>query len=340
MKPKVRRPALFRFLHGSFGGAIAGSLAAASLVLAACQLVKTECDQECQDNWLDGITYDDDCLDTSKVKCLISDSLPNLAQSKKDSLQVIIAVHGYSASSYEWIDFPAYLATRPGDSGIKVSRVVLGGHGLDLDDFQSASWKDWGKPILREYDTLTALGYKHISFACMSAGCALLMQYLSDGAFRDRPAPKWIFMIDPLVLPADKLLSTIAYTGPILGNSPDEGNAEEVKHWYVNRPAETLDELYSLSNIVKNRLEDGFRLPQGTQAMVRKSKHDKAADPAGALLVYKGMRNADNGHVDVKLVDSRLHDFTRLALRTQKLTKADTTLQIATFDEMVDRVLK
>jgi hypothetical protein len=52
------------------------------------------------------------------------------------------------------------------------------------------------------------------------------------------------------------------------------------------------------------------------------------------------MRKADNSHVDVKLVDSRLHDFTRLALRTQKLTAADTALQIATFREMADRVLK
>jgi carboxylesterase len=313
---------------------------AAALVLAACQLVDTECDAECRENWLDGGKIDDDCLDTSIVKCLISDSIPTPSAAQKESLHVIIAVHGYSASSYEWGELPAYLATRPEYARIAVSRVVLGGHGRDLDDFRSATWKDWGKPILKEYDTLSAMGYKHISFACMSAGCALLMQYLSDGAFDDRPAPEWVFLIDPLVLPSDKLLSAIVLAGPILGNSPDEGSPDENKHWYVNRPEETLEQLYSLMNLVKNRLEDGFRLPLGTEAMVRKSKHDKSADPAGALLVYKGMRKADNSHVDVKLVDSRLHDFTRLALRTQKLTAADTALQIATFREMADRVLK
>jgi carboxylesterase len=323
------------------GAALAASLAlAAGLILAACQLVKTECDGECQEDWLDGSQIDDDCLDTSIVKCLISDRLPAPTEAQKESLQVIVAVHGYSASSFEWGELPAYLDTTPEYSRIAVSRVVLGGHGRDLGDFRTATWKDWGRPILEEYDTLSALGYKHISFACMSAGCALLMQYLSDGAFGDRPAPEWIFLIDPLVLPADKLLSTIDIAGPILGNSPDEGSAEENKHWYVNRPEETLEQLYALMNVVKNRLEDGFRLPPGTEAMVRKSKHDKSADPAGALLVYKGMRKADGSHVDVKLVDSRLHDFTRLALRKQKLAAADTALQIATFREMADRVLK
>lgn len=321
--------------------ALAAALAlAAGLILAACQLVKTECDRECQDNWLDGDDIDDDCLDTGKVKCLISDRLPPPSDSAKESLRVIIAVHGYSASAFEWGELPAYLDTVPEYSGIAVSRVVLGGHGRDLDDFRSATWKDWGKPILAEYDTLSALGYKHISFACMSAGCALLMQYLSDGAFDDRPAPDWIFLIDPLVVPADKLLSTINIAGPILGNSPDEGSPEENRHWYVNRPEETLQQLYALTNVVKNRLEDGFRLPEGTEAMVRKSKHDKSADPVGAVLVYKGMRKADGSHVDVKLVDSPLHDFTRLALRKQTLTAADTALQIATFREMADRVLK
>jgi carboxylesterase len=312
---------------------------AAALILAACQLVKTECDGECEKGWLDGDQIDDDCLDTSIVKCLLSDRSPP-SESQKESLEVIIAVHGYSASSFEWGELPAYLATQPESSRIAVSRVVLGGHGRDLDDFQTATWKDWGKPILKEYDTLSALGYKHISFACMSAGCALLMQFLSDGAFDARPAPDWLFLIDPLVLPADKLLSTIDLAGPILGNSPDEGSKDENEHWYVNRPEETLSQLYSLMNLVKNRLEEGFRLPKGTEAMVRKSKHDKSADPAGILLVYKGMRKADGTHVDAKLVDSRLHDFTRLALRTQKLTAADTALQKATFREMADRVLK
>src|SRR4051794_10643441 len=89
-----------------------GAALAIALSLASCQLVKTECDGECQGNWLDGKDIDDDCLDTSKVKCLISDSLTAPTAAEKESTQVIIAVHGYSASSFEWGELPAYLATQ------------------------------------------------------------------------------------------------------------------------------------------------------------------------------------------------------------------------------------
>jgi carboxylesterase len=160
------------------------------------------------------------------------------------------------------------------------------------------------------------------------------MQYLSAGDFKKRPAPKWIFMIDPIVVPTAKILSLIDVLGPILGNSPNKGDSIENHYWYVNRPEETLKQLYSLTNVVKNRLEDGFRLPAGTQAMVRKSKHDNSADPVGALMIYKGMRKSDGGHVDVKLVDSRLHVFTRLAARSSTPSPADSALQLTTFREM------
>lgn len=313
---------------------------AAALCLAACQLVETKCDRECQDDWLDGSAVNDECLDTSLVKCRVSDRIPAPTEAQKESLQVIIAVHGYTASSFEWSEFAAWAGAVPESARVAVSRVVLGGHGRDLDDFQGSTWHDWGAPILAEYDTLAARGFKHISIACASAGCALMLEYLGSGAFAKRPAPDWVFMIDPLVVPTAKILSLADAVGPILGNSPNEGTPEENKHWYVNRPQETLRQLYALSNAAKNRLEDGFRLPQGTGAMVRKSKHDNSADPVGALLIYKGMRNAEGGHVDVKLVDSRLHVFTRLAARKQKLAAADTALQVGTFREMLDRVLE
>ena len=313
---------------------------AAALCLAACQLVKTECDQECQDDWLDGRDWNDDCLDTAKVKCLVSQRLPAPTEARKESLQVIIAVHGFTASSFEWGEFARYADSIPDSGRVKVSRVVLGGHGRDLDAFESSTWRKWGEPLLAEYDSLSALGYKHISFACASAGCTILMQYLSDGVFAKRLPPKWIFMIDPFVIPAPKILSLVNLVGPILGNSPDEGTTEENRHWYVNRPEETLAQLYEVSNRVKNGLESGFRLPKGTQALVRKSKHDPNADPVGALLIYKGLRDADGRHLDVRLVDSRLHVFTRLAARSSIPSASDWALQARTFAEITEKALK
>ncbi|MBW8889130.1 MAG: esterase [Fibrobacteres bacterium] len=307
----------------------------AALWLPGCQLVETKCDKECVDGWLDGGGFVDSCLLDTARQCRVSSSLLPPTDGEKDSLGIIIAVHGFTATSFEWREFADFIKdTAQGYPQVRVSRVVLGGHGQSLDVFRSSTWKDWGKPILEEYDSLTNRGYKRISFACSSTGCPLLMQYISAGDFKKRPAPKWIFMIDPIVVPSAKILSLVDALGPILGNSPDQGDSIENHYWYVNRPEETLKQLYALINIVKNRLEDGFRLPEGTQALVRKSKHDKSADPVGALMIYKGMRKSDGGHVDVQLVDSRLHVFTRLAARSSTPSAADSALQLSTFREM------
>jgi carboxylesterase len=321
-------------------------LFALALAIVGCQVEPVECDQECIDHWLDGSTVNDDCLDTILVKCLVSGQ-PAPSAGEKDSLQVIIAVHGFTASSFEWKEFHEFIDTAVEYGSVRVSRVILGGHGRDLDVFQSSTWKGWGAPILAEYDSLTSLGYKHISFACASTGCSLLMQYLSDGDFRSRPAPKWIFMIDPIVVPTVKLLSLVNIVGPILGNSPNNGTEQENLHWYVNRPQETLRELYELINVVKNRLEDGFRLPKATQAKVFKVTRDKEADPIGALLIFKGMRKSDGSHIEVQMIDSKYHVFTRLQGRTgdpsigtsEAAVKAREQ-QMSAFREMGLKVLK
>jgi carboxylesterase len=313
---------------------------ALGLCLGACQLVSVECDKECQEGWLDGGGFRDECLDTLTVKCRVSDRIPAPTEAQKESLQVVIAVHGYTASSFEWKEFADFIDTVPEYANVAVSRIVLGGHGQDLDAFQTSTWRIWGAPILAEYDSLAAKGYKHISFACASTGCALLMQYLNDGAFSKRQAPKWIFMIDPIVVPTQKILSLVDIVGPILGNSPNPGTDQENRHWYVNRPQETLQELYDLINRVKNELEDGFKLPRATQAKVYKSKHDNNADPVGALLIFKGLRNWDGSHLEVEMEDSRLHVFTRLEARSSPPTPERRALQVRTFREMAERALK
>jgi hypothetical protein len=69
---------------------------------------------------------------------------------------------------------------------------------------------------------------------------------------------------------------------------------------------------------------------------VYKAKHDGAADPLGALLLYKGLRRADGGRIDVEMIDSRKHVFTRLQGRAS-WTPADSALQQRVFGEMVGR---
>jgi carboxylesterase len=317
-----------------------GAGAVMALCLAACEINTPECDKECLDGfWMDSGKSPDPCSEDSDTTCLVSRRFPAPSDSELAHRQVIIAVHGYTASTYEWQEFKGYAEDTARGADVRVSLVLLGGHGRDLDAFQSSTWKDWGRPILVEYDSLRKQGYKNVSFACSSTGCALLMEYLAAGAFADRAQPRWIFMIDPIVVPSAKLLSLADLVGPILGNSPNPGSDEENRHWYVNRPEETLKQLYELVNRVKNRLEDGFNLPAGTQAKVYKTKKDRSADPVGALIIWKGMRKSDGGHIEAELLDSRLHVFTRLQGRDPAPSAADSALQTRVFGEMTGKVL-
>jgi carboxylesterase len=303
------------------------------LALAACQLVDVECDKQCQDFWLDGATVNDPCSQLGNKDCLVSRRIEG-PDSAARANPVIIAVHGYTASTYEWEEFRRYAEdTSHAFGSPNVSLVLLGGHGLDIDEFRTSSSADWGKPIIEEYDSLRALGYSDINFACASTGCALLMDYIKRGYFRVQ-APKWIFMVDPIVVPSAKLLSLANIVGPILGNSPNPGSDSENAHWYTNRPQETLRELYSLINKVKNELEDGFKLPKGTRAKVYKSKQDGSADPISALLIYKGMRKSDGSHVELEMEDSHLHVMTRLMGREPLPAYKDTLMQDHIFLEM------
>jgi carboxylesterase len=288
-------------------------------------LNEPECNATCEAQWLDGMTIRD-------TADLVSERIP--APSPADRAKhVLIAAHGFTASTYEWEEFQRFAEA---DSQILVSRILLGGHGTDLEDFRSSTWRDWGAPLVEEYRALTRKGYTNISLAGSSTGGALILYHLHGDAFDTIP-PRQVFLIDPIVLPGDKALSMIGLFGPIVGNSPSSGTPEEKPHWYTNRPAEVLAELYDLVNRVKNQLESGFRLPTGTRAKVYKAKKDGAADPVGALLIYKGMRRADGGRIDAELIDSKKHVFTRLQGRAT-VSAADSATQLRVFEEMVARM--
>jgi carboxylesterase len=311
------------------------------ITVIGCEINDSECNRECQDGfWMDSGLSEDPCGDTTNTTCLVSRRFPAPTDSDKANKHVIIAVHGFTASTYEWQEFKTFAEgdTANGHGRMLISLVLLGGHGVNLDAFQKSGWKDWGAPIMAEFDSLKSRGYKNISFACASTGCALLMQYIQEGLLDTGLAPKGIYMIDPIVTPSSKLLSLVNLVGPILGNSPNPGTDTENVHWYVNRPHEDLQQLYELTNRIKNELETGFDLPKKTECKVYKSKHDNSSDPIGALLIYKGMRMWDGSRIEAELYDSRLHVMTRLAGRdTASVSRADTVLQLAIFSEILKK---
>jgi carboxylesterase len=317
------------------GTAVLAGLAALTL-FAACEITPVECDAECQAEWMDGSAHNDSSFDgrDSAHFYRVSMRPDTLPQAVKDTIRVIVAAHGYTASTFEWLELRRFAGDTVPGAPVLVSLVLLGGHGHDIKTFQETSWETWGKPILEEYDSLVRLGYKNISLAGASTGCPLILDHVSRRRLSRQP-PNQILFIDPIITPSSKLLSLIGLVGPILGNSPADATPEEEAHWYLNRPQETLNELYSLTNTIKNRLESGMTLPPGTRCKVWKAKKDGLADPVGALLLYKGLRESGGNRIAVEMVATNKHVFTRLHGRNNP-SRADYDLQEKTFREMID----
>jgi len=127
----------------------------------------------------------------------------------------------------------------------------------------------------------------------------------------------------------------VGLLGPVLGYTTVELSTGEAGKWYIYRPQETLKQLMSLINITRLDLEKGITLPDNLYVKVYKSKTDDVADPISALLIYKGLKYDWSlyKNIDVELVDSKIHVFTRLSGR-EGVTDHDRTLQHNTFKEM------
>jgi carboxylesterase len=283
---------------------------------------------------LDGDTLFDPSL-YNPAKYLVSKAVPNptAEQARKP---VIIACHGYSATTFEWDELRAWANNR---TDFQLSQVLLGGHGRSYEDFKKSTWQDWQLAIKEEYEQLVKAGYTNISLLSSSTSGALLLELVSSGYFANRPAPRHLLLIDPIVIPSDKSLSLIGVVGPMLGYIETEQSAEEDKVYYHFRPQETLQQLQKLLTLVRRDLEKGVVLPAGCTLKVYKSKKDPVADPVSAVLVYNGIKAADGKPVDLELIDSDLHVYTRLKLRDQ-VTARDQQNQTATFADLVSRVLR
>ncbi len=286
----------------------------------------------------------DDMLDSGKLfdpslykpeQYLISKAVPNPTPAQA-SRPVIIACHGYSATTFEWDEFRAYLGNR---TDVYLSQVLLGGHGRSYADFKQSTWHDWQTAITTEYEALLKAGYQNISLLTSSTSGPLSLELVSSGYFASRTAPRNLLLVDPIIVPSSKSLSLIGVVGPMLGYIEADQPATEDKVYYHFRPQETLQQLETLLTTVRKELEKGVTLPTGTALMVYKSKQDPVADPVSAVLIYNGIKTATGQPTDVQLIDSKLHVYTRLNLRTD-LTTTDRQNQTATFADIVNRVLR
>ena len=284
-----------------------------------------------EDSMLDGDLVFDPSINNPE-QYLVSAKYPNPSPEDIDK-HIIIAIHGYTASTFEWSEFQEWSQ----DSAYRISQVLLGAHGRTYEEFKASKWEDWLESVTLEYEQLEALGYKKISFVGSSAGGALLLELARSGYFEEHLAPKNIFLIDAVVVPSVKLQSIAGIVGPMLVYS-DSGQSEgEDQFWYHFRPHETINELNELIKNVRQGLEDGFSLPPDTYMKVFHSRYDPSANSLSAVLIYKGLTLGNGDKVDVQIMDSDIHVFTRLKLR-EPVTPLERSNQQDAFRQMAQKL--
>lgn len=280
---------------------------------------------------------DDTMLDSGKFSFAVPDSLQKRLVSKyianpteaQKNTPVIIAAHGYSATTFEWDELREYADSA---KTFYVSQVLLGGHGRSYKDFKNSTWEIWQSSIRDEFAKLSQKGFKKIYLTGSSTGAPLIIEMFKSTIFSDYAGLKGVFLIDPIVVSSDKQLSLVGLLGPVLGytlTGMDEG--EEGK-WYVYRPQETLKQLMELIDLTRRDLQNVIRVSDDVYMKVYKSTQDESADPVSAVLIYKGIK-FEYKTVDVEMVDSKLHVFTRLRGRPE-ITDKDRSLQRKAFREM------
>ena len=267
-------------------------------------------------------------------KYLVSAAYNNPSTAQKNT-PVVIAVHGYTATTFEWDEFRTYCDTK---ADVLVSQVLLGGHGRTYEEFKKSTWKDWQTPILDEYNALRAKGYTNINFAGSSTACPLVMDLIKNGEIGDNGL-RHIFMVDPIVIPSDKLLTIIGLVGPMLGYLESTNTPAEEGHWYHFRPQETMKQLLDLTDKTRKDLQKGYSLPTVCQLKVYKSIKDPTADAVSAVLIYKGLKNSNGSKIDIEMLDSELHVVTRLTGR-DNITQHDRDIQTHVFDDIHKRLLQ
>jgi carboxylesterase len=269
-------------------------------------------------------------------KYLVSAYNPNPSDQEKQ-IPVLIAAHGYSASTFEWDELRKYADSVK--SGILISQVLLGGHGRTYEDFKNSTWRDWQASILLEYKKLVQAGYTNISFIGSSTGCPLILNLLNEKSLSQIP-PNQIILIDPIIIPSNKMLSLAGIVGPMIGYTSVDFDSElERKHWYHYRPQETLQELLDIITVVRKELESGIALPALTDVSIYKSTYDEVADRVSGILIYNGIKSNTMNSKEIFMVNSHIHVMTRLQGRNN-ISNNDISIQKLIFNQIIEKTNK
>lgn len=229
---------------------------------------------------------------------------------------IIIAIHGYTASTFEWQEFVDWTDAAYGDTGpYRVSQILMGAHGTTYEAFKASKWQDWAESAKVEYQKLVDLGYTKISLVGSSTGATVCLEMIHSGFFNSTIAPQNVFIVDGIIVSSIKTQSIANIVGPMLVYVESNQAAEQDSFWYRFRPQETVRELNKMMKEGRKELESSIIAPEGTRVKVYHSANDPTASSTSAVLIYKGLKHADGSNIDVQIMESDIHVFTRLALR-------------------------
>jgi carboxylesterase len=102
-------------------------------------------------------------------------------------------------------------------------------------------------------------------------------------------------------------------------------------------PYQAIDQLNSVTQIIRKELESGIKLPVNVGLTVYKSKKDNSADPLSAVLIKKGLKLSNGSEVEVIMIDSDIHVFTRLRGRNV-ISDKDIENQKFVFKNMEEKI--
>ncbi len=191
------------------------------------------------------VTYADDWMDSPHTQDpALTNPAYRLSQHPKHPRRkdpVMVLVHGFSASTYEFDAFKtAVTAIAP---TMQWSTILMGGHGRNYHAFKDATCDDWQAPLVEEVNALIQLGYTRITLVGVSTGATVIMDALLRGLI-DATAIESVIMVDPFLSPRNKWLYAIPYLKRLIPNTmADASTPLAHAHWYTNRPAEALNQL-------------------------------------------------------------------------------------------------
>ena len=261
----------------------------------------------------------------------ISRKYPNPPAGLKQ-FPVIICMHGFGSSPYEWEEFAEVAQER----GCLISNIFLGSHDT-LENFAESTWESWLTSLQEEYSRLVSIGYENISISASSTGATLLIHALKMQLFAPSLPLRNIIMVDPLLDINKDLIHKLPYLHSFLFDQPVPTTFQEKGNWIPKRPMSSLVELLRLINRTKALLKTNFSIPKHISITLYNSTNDPIIKKNSAETIIESFYKNYQKKIDHVQIDSSLHVFSRLKGR-HNIEIKDLKNQKLFFDTVLEKI--